>query len=112
MTTPHDPIDPRLAHALRDAAPTSFAPGFSGRVAARLAAERSGFERALERQFVRIVPLAAAASLLLGAYGLWSARASSGSVLDRMLHLPQVTIASAYSSDALFGSAGQPMEQP
>lgn len=71
--------DDVLADALRDAAPDRFAVGFTGRVTERLARERANvsngaaldFTTALERHFVRIVPLLAAASLILAIYGWW-----------------------------------------
>jgi len=97
------PIEPLL----RDAAPTAFAPGFAGRVHARLRAEREDvLPRALERHFIRIVPLAAAASLLLAAFNWWGARGAASSALDAALNLPPVTVASAYATASLFGSTG------
>jgi hypothetical protein len=97
--------DGPLASLLRDAAPSTFASGFGDRVRARLADERAqALPHALERHFVRIVPLAAAAALLLAAYNWWGARGTSSSTLDAALNLPQVSVASAYSSASLFDS--------
>ena len=60
-----------LESLLRDAAPAAFAPGFGERVRARVAAERAqALPHALEKHFLRIVPLAAAAALLLATYTL------------------------------------------
>lgn len=108
-----DDFDPRLSRRIADAAPNRFGAGFTSRVMHRIDRERTAsLSTALEKQFLRVVPILAAASLMLAAYNWWGARNSSGSAIDAMLRLPQVTVASAYSSDALFGSAGQPMEQP
>ncbi|MGH7620279.1 MAG: hypothetical protein ACREPM_23935 [Gemmatimonadaceae bacterium] len=95
--------DDLMAALLRDAAATSFGPGFGDRVRARLDEERAqALPRALERQFIRIVPLAAAAALLLAAYNWWGARGMTSSALDAALNLPQATIASAYAESSLF----------
>lgn len=105
--------DDRLASLLGDAAPTAFQPGFGGRVRARLIVERAQtLPRALERQFMRIVPLAAAAALLLAAFNWWGARATSKSALDAALNLPQVSIAAAYASSTLFDATGARTEMP
>ena len=102
--------DDRLEHALRDATPVGFRAGFAERVTARLAGERAmtarttlDFTAALERQFLRVVPLLAAASLILGVYSWWGGRTTSDSVLDATLHLPQVSIATAYQPEFLYG---------
>lgn len=102
--------DDRLEHLLRDAVPTSFRPGFAERVTARLAGERAttahatlDFTAALERQFLRVVPILAAASLILAVYSWWGGRATADSLLDATLHLPQVSIATAYQSEFLYG---------
>jgi len=98
------PPTDRLASLVKDAAPTAFAPGFEDRVRARLAAERTqAVPRALEHYFVRIVPLAAAAALMLAAYNWWGERGTGDSLLDAALKLPQVSVASAYSASSLFG---------
>jgi hypothetical protein len=98
-----------LTALVRDAAPAAFAPGFAERVRARVAAERAhALPHALERQFLRIVPLAAAATLVLAAYNWWGARDTASSALDAALNLPQVTIASAYSSSSMFGGTETP----
>lgn len=113
--TMHDreDIDAQLARRLADAAPNRFGAGFTSRVMHRLELERAvTLSAALEKQFLRVIPILAAASLMLAAYNWWGGRASSASTIDAVLRLPQATVASAYSSDALFGSAGQPMEQP
>jgi hypothetical protein len=99
MTTPHD--DP-LPPALRDIAALvvsartddGFAPGFADRVADRIA-------RAPEASLVlpahvrRVVPLVAAASLVLAATNWWSARDSGVSPIAAAIGLPSVTVADA-----------------
>lgn len=113
--TRHDPssIDETTAQVVRSARPTGFAPGFRDRVVARLRAEREqSISRALERQFVRIVPLAAAAALLLAAYNVWGARGTAASPLEAALNLPQVTLATAYSPTSLFGDSGAAVDTP
>ena len=108
-----DDFDPRLTRRIADAAPNRFGAGFTPRVVQRLERERSvSLAATLEKQFLRVIPILAAASVMLAAYNWWGARNSSASAIDAMLRLPQATVASAYSTDALFGSAGQPMEQP
>jgi hypothetical protein len=109
--TEHD-FDPRVEPMLHDAAPTSFAPGFTERVLGRLAEREMSLATSLERQFVRIIPILAAASLVLGAYNWWSSRSTATSVVEAMLALPQVTVANAYTSDALYGVTLPSTEQP
>jgi hypothetical protein len=112
--THHDPrLDPSIATLVRGAAPARFGDGFSARVLARVHAQRdSSLVHALERQFVRIVPLAAAATVLLAAYNWWGARATAASALDAALNLPQVTLSSAYSPATLFGVANTLTDTP
>jgi hypothetical protein len=94
-----------LAAAVRAAAPNRFADGFHDRVLARLRAHRDmPLALALERQFVRIVPLAAAATILLAAYNWWGGRKPGASPLDAALNLPQVTLSSAYAPATLYGA--------
>ena len=92
--------DPRahFENIVRAAAPTAFGEGFGDRVLDRLERDRElTLSDALERQFKRIVPIAAAACLLLGAYNWWGARNSGRSALEAALNLPQITIAAAFS---------------
>ncbi len=107
--TDHDASRPdhRVASLLRDAAPAAFEPGFAERVRARLISQRTQtLPLALERHFVRIVPLAAAAALLLAAFNWWGARGTASSTLDAALNLPQVSVAAAYASSSLFDAPG------
>lgn len=113
--TEHDSssVDDATTRLIRAARPTSFAAGFSDRVAARLRAEREqSVSRSLERQFLRIVPLVAAASLMLAAYNWWGARGTEVSPIDAALNLPQITLATAYSASSLFGTSGAAVDTP
>jgi hypothetical protein len=105
----HDP----LAALVRSAAPEAFDAGFSERVLARLRTDREpALSTMLERQFLRIVPLLAAASLVLAAYNWWGARETSSSAIDAALNLPQVTLGSAYAPSLLYGTAANATEAP
>jgi hypothetical protein len=100
-----------LAALVRASAPERFESGFRDRVAARLHAERQpALPAVLQRQFLRIVPIAAAASLMLAAYNWWGARETSSSPIEAVLNLPQITLASAYSPSVLYGAAAADME--
>lgn len=110
----HDPSsEDSLAALVRGAAPIAFEPGFTDRVLARLRAEREQpFSTVFEHQFRRIVPLLAAASMLLAAYNWWGARDSTDSAIDAALNLPGVSIASAYSASTLLETATTQPEMP
>lgn len=114
MTEHHSsPIEESVAQLVRAARPTSFASGFADRVVAQLGAEReAALTQSLERQFVRVVPLLAAASLVLAAYNWWGARGTSTSALDAALNLPQITLSTAYAPSSLFGSSGTSVDTP
>jgi hypothetical protein len=101
------PADERVGRLLRDAAPARFDRGFSDRVVARLAeggrmASALDFTAALERHFLRVVPILAAASLILGLYSWWGGRQTADSLLDATLRLPQVSIATVYEPELLY----------
>jgi len=105
--------DDVIASLVRQAAPASFDSGFVERVASRLAASRESLlSTALERQVRRVVPLAAAASLIFAAYNWWGARESASSPIDAALNLPSVTLSAAYSPSALFGVTSAPIDTP
>ncbi|HEX6747290.1 MAG TPA: hypothetical protein VF092_08310 [Longimicrobium sp.] len=78
----------------------AFAPGFAHRVMRRVrdeqAAPGAAFAAALQRQFLRLAPLAAAAVVALAAWNLREADARQSPV-DAALGLPAVTIEAAYS---------------
>jgi hypothetical protein len=101
--TPPSSDDP-LATLVRAAAPRGFDAGFSERVLLRLEADREAgapLTLALEKQFRRVVPLLAAASLAMAAYNWWSARGTDSSAIEAALNLPRVSIASAYSTSSV-----------
>ncbi len=105
--------DDALESLIRGAAPTSFSPGFSNRVDARIRADGSlSLSDALERQVRRVLPLVAAASLVLAAYNWWNARGSSTSALDAALNLPRVTLSAAYEPSSLYGGANSSVGTP
>jgi hypothetical protein len=105
--------DDALESLVRAGAPESFSAGFADRVVARLRAEREGsVSAALERQFRRVVPILAAASLLLAAYNWWNARESSSSALEAALNLPRVTLSAAYEASLLYGDANTSVGTP
>jgi hypothetical protein len=98
---------------VRESAPSSFDEGFSGRVASRLRENRElSLTAALERQFRRVVPIAAAASLMLAAYNWWGGRDSGSSPLDAMLNLPRISLSSAYSTSTLVDATNIPLGTP
>jgi hypothetical protein len=93
-----------IAPLVRAAAPANFDDGFSDRVLSRLSAGREqAFTNALARQVRFVVPLAAAAAILLAAFNWWGARGTSASPFDAALNLPAVTLSSAYSVTSLYG---------
>jgi hypothetical protein len=105
--------DDTIASLVHDAAPTRFDAGFADRVVARLGAGRElPLSAALERQVRRVVPIAAAASLMLAAYNWWGARESASSPLEAALNLPSVTLSAAYAPSALFGATSVTVEYP
>lgn len=105
--------DNGLTSLLRDAAPTAFDAGFSERVQARLIEGRTqSLPHALEHYFVRIVPLAAAAALLLAAFNWWGARGTATSTFDAALNLPQVSVAAAYSASLLLDTTASRVGSP
>ena len=106
-----DARDDGLSALLRATAPDRFDAGFSERVLTRLRNEESSLAAALQRQFVRIVPLAAAAALLLASFNWWSARSTHSSALDAALNLPQVSLATAYASPTYYESFDAPTPQ-
>ena len=113
MTDHHDDTgDEALSALLRANVPDRFDPGFSQRVLIRLRAEEQSLAGALQRQFLRIVPLAAAASLLLASFNWWSARSTHASVIDAALNLPQVNLATAYASATYYDSPDAAPEMP
>jgi len=78
--------------------PAAFDAGFADRVMARLERPRA-LTDGLQRGFVRLVPFAAAAALVFGAMNLINSRASGLPLVDRVLGLQPVTVATAYMLD-------------
>jgi hypothetical protein len=104
--------DSPIVSLVRGAMPAPFDDGFSDRVLTRLRARREhAFSTALDRQVRFVVPLAAAAAILLAAFNWWGARGTSASPFDAALNLPAVTLSSAYSVTSLYGVA-VPTETP
>jgi hypothetical protein len=112
MTDQHFDED-GIAALVRDAALHHFDAGFTDRVLERVRSQREApLLLSLQRQFVRIVPLAAAATILLAAYNWWGGHESAASAIDAALNLPQVTLSSAYSATALYGVANAAPDTP
>ena len=98
---------------VRESAAKNFGDGFGNRVGARLrATAESSVSAALERQFRRVVPIAAAASLMLAAYNWWGGRDSASSPLEAALNLPRVSLSSAYSTSTLVDATNIPLGTP
>ena len=109
----NDGSSDRVAALIRQAAPDRFEAGFTDRVGARLRASgEPSLSVALDRQFRRIVPLAAAASLMFAAYNWWGARDSASSALEAALNLPRVSLSAAYSPATLFGATTATTDSP
>lgn len=100
----------RLEALLRSARAEAFAPGFAFRVMARVRREPPGaaFACVIQRQFLRLAPLAAAAVVALGAWNLHAADARQSPV-EAALGLPAVTADAAYTIDpaAAMGREGK-----
>lgn len=101
----HDDIDleARMAQIRQMTAPVAFDAGFADRVMARLAQPRP-LADGLSYAFVRLVPLAVAATLVLGALNLVNSRTSGLPLMDRVLGLQPVTLASAYTLNDAVGA--------
>lgn len=98
---------------VRESAPAKFGDGFRNRVASRLRATTElSVSAALERQFRRVVPVVAAASLILAAYNWWGARDSASSPLEAALNLPRISLSSAYSTSTLVDATNIPVGTP
>ena len=73
---------------------------------------RASVSAALERQFRRVVPIVAAASLMLAAYNWWGGRDSASSPLEAALNLPRISLSSAYSTSTLVDATNIPLGTP
>lgn len=91
-------LEAALADYRRTTSPAAFDDGFADRVMARVA-NGSLMTEGLQRVFVRLAPLAAAAVLLLAVLNVRGTAASGQSLVDRALGIRAVTLADAYSLD-------------
>jgi hypothetical protein len=93
--------NPRLEKLLRESGESSFAPGFSHRVLARLQAQAERPEAELFSLWtVRLFPrVAAVAVLLLVAVAAWNLGTTrhAGGWMDRLLSLPAATLDNSLS---------------
>lgn len=91
----------QTAALLHGARADAFAPGFSARVARRVAAaERSALAPALlQRQLFRLVPAALAAMLVLGGYALLGQPVPGQTPLESLLGLQPVNAETLLSAD-------------
>ncbi len=79
-----------LMAGLRDqVGPVAFRDGFADRVLSRLHGTHSAAD-AMQRMFVRLAPLALAATVLLAAMNLISTHASDQSIVERVFGVPPV----------------------
>jgi hypothetical protein len=84
---------------LREAAgPVAFAPGFVDRVMARRFQPQDS-DAPIRAVFRWIAPTAIAASLILASMNLFQTRGREAPLIDRLLGLPSVSLATAYSFD-------------
>ena len=100
-----------LGPIIRDTEDRRFEPGFSHRVMEKIRAETEApiieLSSALGRQFLRLVPIAAAVLVALSAYSLLGLGTSSGqSLLEAALGLEPLTVETAYALDQSFSPGG------
>ena len=96
--------DERLVDLLSQAREARFRPGFAERVMRGVAGE-SRSSAALGRQFQRLAPVAIAAIVGLFVYNVWIS-GSGRPTLEEALGLREVTIAEAYSMEAIAPKIG------
>jgi hypothetical protein len=99
--TGNDELFQLLQQGIRPAFRTGFADRVMARIDALPALQRPVFLLSvnLQRYFVRLVPVAAALAIALGAYNLAGRKRLNQSALDAIIGLPAVTLAAAYSLD-------------
>ncbi|MEO7963225.1 MAG: hypothetical protein ABIT38_04870 [Gemmatimonadaceae bacterium] len=99
-------MDECLSRYREGVKPVSFRAGFADRVMTRLESARDGtpnlavvvsISEGLERAFVRLAPLAAAAVVLVAALNVFSTTSSQQPLIDRAIGLPAVSLAAAYT---------------
>lgn len=91
-------LEARMARYRARSGAAAFDAGFTDRVMARLAASR-GLADGLYTVFMRVMPMAIAAVLVLATMNLLSSRATLQPLVDRLLGLSTVTVASTSSLD-------------
>jgi hypothetical protein len=100
----------RVEALLRAGRHDAFAPGFAHRVMRRVRGEQAApgaaFAAAIQRQFLRLAPLAAAAVVALAGWNLRAADARQTPV-EAALGLPAVTLDAAWTVDAPAAAAGE-----
>lgn len=102
-------MEAQLAQLRADMGTVTFRDGFADRVMARLdAASAPSAADDLQRVFLRLVPLAAAAVLVLATMNVFSTRGMPQRLVDRVLGISAVTtVASADALDGDLSSWGQ-----
>ena len=100
-----DAAPARVEALLRESRRAAFAPGFAHRVMRRVHGEPAAFGAVLQRQFLRLATLAAAAVLALAGWNLRGADARQSPV-EAALGLPAVTADAALMADASTGEGG------
>ena len=115
--TDHDELE-ALRAVLREQQRDAFAPGFADRAAARWREELSGgrvsaesaLNRDIGRVFSRMVPIAAAAALLLAFYNVRH-RAAGQNVLGALLGPSGAAVASAHASSSSAANTMMPLDE-
>ncbi len=119
-------LEAQMQRVRQQLRPAAFRTGFRDRVMVAIATEslagvrRDSFGRvptdaaqppaniadALPRVFARLAPLAAAAALVLATMNFVGTRATGQPIVERVLGLPTVTLAAAYTLDTDLGLTG------
>lgn len=91
--------------------PTRFDDGFAERVMRRVSALPSStnarYASGISYSFWRIAPLAAAAVLALATANIMNSQSATQPLIDRVLGLPAVTVAAAYTFDNVLDIEGR-----
>jgi len=105
-------LDAALTRYRASAGTVAFDAGFADRVLARLDAVSRDIAVdisptvALERMFFKLAPLAAAAALIIATMNVVTTRTSGQPLVDRVLGLKTVSLASAYTLDSELAGDG------
>lgn len=91
-------LEARMARLRPLAGPAAFDAGFADRVMARIARQPT-LADGLQRVFLRLAPLAAAAVLILATANFLGSRTSGQPFLDRVLSLQPATLGAALAFD-------------